>query len=289
MGCFLACFGFSKKRGRRKLANKLLSEHHSHGSYQPLDSDVSVSPTKFDISGNPNSSESEFSKGKGRSSLRIKKKVSFNLNVKAYEPLPNPDFSSHLSDSDDERCLEKKEDSGASETSNYPPGHRYQNCRDSFDEEDGIELEDSDNNGDDSDENDEDYDSADDGRMSQEEELAMESENRVESVELDREMKRVELNFKAARDRNQYVVSVLNPVENLTQWRAVKARAAAAPPPVKKENIPSPTLNYKPNHNQPRPVMAEITVDASLSNWLISTKTESINTVPIKHKQVNQL
>ena len=100
------------------------------------------------------------------------------------------------------------------------------------------------------------------------------------------------------RDRSQYISSLLNPVENLTQWKAVKARTAAVPQLLRKEinglqqeaQVPSYlttssnlySFNLAPNHNQSKPLLHEIAVDASLSNWLASSnrnesKTSIIN------------
>ncbi|KAF7837433.1 protein PFC0760c isoform X2 [Senna tora] len=75
--------------------------------------------------------------------------------------------------------------------------------------------------------------------------------------------------------------SVLSPVENLTQWKAIKAKVATSKHR-RKENVPlehktSMTLISEPGFNllesnvlQSKPLLTEIAVDASLSNWLIS-------------------
>ncbi|KAF2292694.1 hypothetical protein GH714_026766 [Hevea brasiliensis] len=94
------------------------------------------------------------------------------------------------------------------------------------------------------------------------------------------------------RDRSAYVHSVLNPVENLTQWKAVKAKGT---PPLKqqKENF---TLGQEPRisfssepsfrelqfcfnmkSDQSKKSNQEIAVDASLSNWLGSSENTTIN------------
>lgn len=312
MGCFLACFGFSKKPKRRKPANKVLSPDQGHGSYKPLDSDVT---TNLDITDNPSKSDSEFSiKGKERSILRIKKKVSFNLNIKAYEPLPNHDFTSYLSESEEEKCEENKQetakasnDSEASKTSSYPSNYRYQNCRDPYDEDDDIKLEESDD--DDIDDGDEEYDgdsdNSDNFKMCQEEfseqfcSLSMDSEKRVTSVQLgddktnnlmpitaslDQELKKLGLNHKAARDRSQYVFSVLNPVENLTQWKAVKAKAT---PPLKQQRKENIELEQE---QQRIPLCRKpIAVDASLSTWLDPSFPDSTNVGTAMYRKPNLL
>ncbi|KAA8527800.1 hypothetical protein F0562_035331 [Nyssa sinensis] len=337
MGCFLACFGYSKKRKRRKPSRDHVSpssrfitgkflvfldvccfvqpykhNYHlgllqSHGSYQPLDSDVTE---------NPIVSASEFrdKKPKEQLSSGIKKKVSFNLNVKTYEPLPRDDTTNYFSETDEGEHCDKYEEtakesvplslSKGNSMGSYPSNYRYLNCRDSYDEEDGIKLEESDLDDDDNDEEEDDGDSdvGDDQKMSQEElsdqfcSLSMESEKRVPSTQLgedkmafraptDQELKKLESN-RNARDRSQYVHSVLNPVENLTQWKAVKSKAA---PPLKhqrKENmalvqeqqiplsskqiVNVSSFDYKADFSQSKSLMQDIAVDASLSNWLVS-------------------
>ncbi|PSS23910.1 Phosphatase and actin regulator like [Actinidia chinensis var. chinensis] len=295
MGCFLACFGFSKKRKRRKPANKIISGDKGHGSYKPLDSDLTL---QLDITEKPNNnSDSEFS-GKDGLSVRIKKKVSFNLNVKTYEPLPNCDFTSYFSESDDEKCEENQQEKALK--SSYPSDYRYRNCRESSDEEeDDIKLEESDPENESDEEHDDDCDSinGDDGRIVQEEEVS----EKFCSLSRESEQKNPGVNHMAPRDRSQYVFSVLKPIENLNQWKAVKARARKTEHTIKqqqqqqqrKENKkaleqeeeqeklplcrkypnanPSSPFSYEPNSDRPRPPMQEDpAVDTSLSNWLVS-------------------
>ncbi|XP_059632313.1 uncharacterized protein LOC132274959 [Cornus florida] len=307
MGCFLACFGYSKKRKKpRKPSSKILSGgDQRHGSYLPLDSVVATKP--------------EFNnKGKEGSSLRIRKKVSFNLNVKSYEPIPN-DETSYFWD-EEEECEKNggetatesaplflsKRDSMGSKMGSYPLNYRYVNCRDSYEEEDNIELEEDDLDEDeDEDEGSGGSDYGDDRETIQEFStqfcsLSMESQKMVTSTQLaddkaaslDQGLKKVERN-RIARDRSQYVHSVLNPVENLSQWKAVKARTTLPLKHQSKENLTleqqqqlptilkpivnsSSPFNYKPDFSQSKPLVQGIAVDASLSNWLVSSGTGSI-------------
>lgn len=305
MGCFLACFGFTKKKRRRVANNK------RHGSYKPLDSSV---PVNLYITEDPICSNSEFrDKPKEQSSFKIRKKVSFNLNVQTYEPIPT-DYT--LLESDEEGDKKKKGEetakrglfSTALAMGSYPSNYRYQNCTYNYDEDDDelayeeIDLDDDDydndiDDNDDSDEN-EDYGNNDIHHdQSQEEErvsltqLAKDKINVMPPAASNvRELKSVGLH-QNARDRSQYVHSVLNPIENLTQWKAVKAISA----PVKhqrKENIelkkePPISISSKPildtlpfsNRSQSKqPLMQEIAVDASLSNWLVLPKSNRSET-----------
>ncbi|XAR48938.1 hypothetical protein NMG60_11031931 [Bertholletia excelsa] len=285
MGCFLACFGFSKKRRRRKPAYKGPSGDQSHGSYKPLDSDVSI------ISDNPNSSESQSSgKGKERSSLKIKKKVSFNLNVKTYEPLPSSDFSRYFLDSEEENTKESEKvprysDSVEPKTITYPSGHRYQNCSDIYDEDDDIKLEESDLDQDEEEDGDnEDEEVELDGG---DEEIGQEvkwidgewaDKTRSLADSLDQELNKLGLSESKAppRDRSQYVFSVLNPVENLAQWKQVKTKLPPSRKQQRKENIGFPLID-NPSSKHSESFLKDIAVDASLSNWLqVSPKTLSI-------------
>lgn len=327
MGCFLACFGFSKKRRRRKPSSKVLDGDQGHGNYQPLDSSV---PVNVDIREDTISSEIR-DKPKERPGFKIRKKVSFNLDVQTYEPIPS-DY--HLLESDKEEEEEKKcnetakgglnpaiSKGGVSELTkslSYPSNYRYQNCRDSYDEETEMAFEEIDLDDDDDPFDDycDDYDGKGDdefcsdndilhdhGQVERLESSYMESPKRVALPALTknetinvmaacasnvRELK--SLKHQNVRDRSQYVHPVLNPIENLSQWKAVKARAA---PPMyqRKENmefkrtasIPSglkPNVDPSPytNLTQSKPPMEEIAVDTSLSNWLFLPKSNRSET-----------
>ncbi|PWA85238.1 hypothetical protein CTI12_AA151270 [Artemisia annua] len=75
-------------------------------------------------------------------------------------------------------------------------------------------------------------------------------------------------NYRNARDENGYILSILNPVENLDQWKALKSKGTTKPLSLnlQKENLPE-----KKNQIQ------ETAVDASLSNWLISSEKNARN------------
>lgn len=232
---------------------------------------------------------------------KIRKKVSFNLNVQSYEPIPKEESTDHFWETEED---EKKEeiskdtakgsqspslsegDSTETKMASFPSNYRYRNCIDSNEEED--EESDLDDDDDDLDEDDESGGDIDDMGISQEEfsekfmSLSVSSNKRDSSTEFAQEKSENlkppgDMNkggFKSigtnrnARDRSQYVHSVLNPVENLSQWKAVKAKGM---PPVKrlrKENVA-----LEQQVEKPTPQMQEIAVDASLSNWLFSSDT----------------
>ena len=179
-----------------------------------------------------------------------KKKVTFDLNVTTYEPIHLP--SDKENDSSIEACSkekeEEKEKNATEESASAPENHRYHNCI----TDDDYDFDD------DSDEDEEEGD---------EENGEEESYDSYFSLQLDKEKQStfddVSSPAKAVcpRDRSQYVHSVLNPVENRSQWKCVATKTGGAQPPknLRKENIP-----ILENAVEPQ----KIAVDASLSNWL---------------------
>ncbi|XP_042516558.1 rRNA biogenesis protein rrp36-like [Macadamia integrifolia] len=324
MGCFLACFGSSKDKDRqRRRRHKILPGDQRHGSYEPLKPVLSLNQESKETS--ISSVLEQRDKPEQQLSFSTRKKVTFDLNVKTYENVAAPQTSSNCSwenDEDKERGKEEEkrakasqslsaseDDSVTSSLGSYPPNHRYQNCRDSDDEDEKIDFSESDLDEDDEDdeEDDGDYDGDDDEPIEYKPEssvsflsLPMESRTRACATlpndkevkrsmpicgSTERELKTLPLN-QNARDRSKYVQSVLNPVENLSQWKAVKAKPRAATPPLKnqKENghfeqetqipfNPEPTskvplLKSSQSFSHSRHIKQETAVDASLSNWL---------------------
>ncbi|KAE9455532.1 hypothetical protein C3L33_12586, partial [Rhododendron williamsianum] len=253
---------------------------------------------------NSGQSSDFLNKGKERTSSRIRKKVSFNSIVKTYEPLPNHDFTSYFSESDEEKDETGKSsiDSFPSKNGCYQSNYRYYNCKESFEDEEDIEVDERDPDNDDE----ESIASSDDGKVIEEEfseqfcSLSMRSAKRVNltnkkaedflplSHSLDQELKKCGLNPNAQRRRSDYVFSVLNPVENLTQWKAVKATAKQALKQQRKENIAleqgqqipmcrkASDFNHKPKTNHSKPLMQDFAVDASLSNCREKLKQQAV-------------
>ncbi|XP_065859095.1 uncharacterized protein [Euphorbia lathyris] len=269
MGCFLGCFGFSSKRKRRKQANRVQPGEQRFGSYEPLDSasanlDVTEKPLNLD-----SELKAESRKPKEPFNYKIRKKVSFNLNVQTYEPIPKEEDSERFSDDEGSSKETEKEresqslsdgDSTAEKMASYPSNYRYRNCIHSYDEEDEIAFEESDLDDEDYDDLEEDEDDYDDDtaclRVSQQEQVY----EKFKSLSVNRDSL-TELN--GGEDRSEYVHSVLKPVENLSQWKAVKAKAMPLVKRQRKENI---ALEQE-----------EIAVDASLSNWLGCESNKNIS------------
>lgn len=237
-----------------------------------------------------------------------KKKVTFNLNVQIYEPNPNSyEVLENEEDENKDNTLELEGKSlsssvfgegSASSTIRYPSNHRYYNCSYDHDgDEDEIAYEESD-----IDEFDDGYDwddDEDDGGSDESLENYRDENTKQKGlpnlcypfVDEDgmKNQKSFDLNDaelksnSSGRDRS---MSVLSPVENLSQWKAIKAKVTSSKHR-RKENVPSEQstsmlplvtgasskflhCDLESNALQSKPLLQEVAVDASLSNWLIS-------------------
>ncbi|CAL5031075.1 unnamed protein product [Urochloa decumbens] len=260
----------------------------------PQDS-VQSSPVVAVVS-TPDSELREVSEHGSRSSG--KKKVTFDMNVTTYENTELPDQEEEPPEEDEKHVQQ---------TVLLPENHRYRNCPDS---DDDVEDED-DVYGDDTDEEEDFMDCKID--LVDEEEMGTE-ENKQESLEslfslsmsndhqndqevispapkssgtsVDAESPLIMRNN--LRDRSQHVHPVLNPVQNLSQWKAVKSLKTQAVPGKKldKENV-----NLVPDEGERRdstlasqkrmsPGISnkkEVSVDASLSTWLHSSENSTVD------------
>ncbi|KAK1395360.1 Pheromone-processing carboxypeptidase KEX [Heracleum sosnowskyi] len=305
MGCFLACFGYSnKRRKRRKSSIRILCEDHAsplgHGSYETLQPEVvPLNITEDPIKDKPKDSLSS----------KIRKKVSFNLNVKMYEPIPNdetadcfPVFNEIKTWEKSGEVMEKSKSNHGDEGNSigsemvYPANYRYQNISGSYDEEEDIRFEESDLDDDD------DYDAdtdEEDSWESKDEEDDVWKINEFEFIEqfysqngstkdnvsnapvpaegkdncrpLVEDLKTFQGNC-SARDRSQYVHPVLNPVANLSQWKVVKSKSVSSIM-YQKENVPCQEpqrcFQVTPNFNQLLPGSIS---DSNISKPLMQDK-----------------
>ncbi|XWS36474.1 hypothetical protein CRYUN_Cryun20dG0088600 [Craigia yunnanensis] len=306
MVCFLACFGFSKDRKTRKQRHKVQSRFQRSASYN-AQSTVSLESSTLE---KPISPVEEDRDGKAEEQLGsgsiTRKKVTFDTNIKSCEHVlidESTDFELHDEEKGEkkgkvnEENLDKPRESETSSehssitssSSSYPSNHRYQNYRESDDEDDEIDYEESDLD----DDEDDDYEYFDDG--------VVESRDRIRGIGgvtkeadglVEEEVKPIGL-IRGDRDRSGNVHPVLNPVENLTQWKALKAKGAT-PFKLQKENLSleqeEPRLSFcsdpsfkelsfsfksKSDH-EPQKLNEEELVGASLSNWLSSTETTPV-------------
>ncbi|KAE8681752.1 dentin sialophosphoprotein-like isoform X2 [Hibiscus syriacus] len=255
MGCFLACFGSSKDRKNRKRRHRVQYPSQRNFSYNDQ-STVSLEQSSL---GTPikgvRDDKAEEQLGSGS-----RKKVTFDANIKTYEHVlvdESTDFDLHGEEEEEKKLKEKEEEnlakpresenSSESSSSSYPPNHRYQNCRESDDEEDD-EL---------------DYEESDIG----DEEDDIEESKPIDLIRV----------VRAGRDGD--VHPVLKPVENLDQWKAVKSKGST-PLKLQKENLSleqeEPRLSTSLDHSSKDRSFSfseEVSVDASLSNWLSSRET----------------
>lgn len=235
-----------------------------------------------------------------------RKRVTFDLNVEAESSTKK--VNSSLVENNEEQ----KEETAKLELivdftapSKVPSfNHRYQDCRHSVDEYDDVGLQASDlgedDNGDVEDTHREVEEESSESLFS----LSIDSRKHGFDAEIgekevssampvrnfsDKEVKSTG-SCQNARDRSQYVNSVLNPIENLTQWKEVQERQV--PPPLKRQgkentslelamNIPvsaepifkMSNTNVKPKSSDLKPAEHVIGVDTSLSSWLIESET----------------
>lgn len=218
--------------------------------------------------------------------------------MKAYEPIhDNDDVGIYLSaDGEEETRFEEEikgtaglhyeEDAIASSITSYPASYRYQNCRDSDDDDEDLKL---DSDFDEIEESDQEVDDvcsnkSDDAWVFSDKDV---TKNQVPQQEQTSLVDVLESRSNA-RDRSRYVSSVLNPVENLSQWKVAKAKAAIPQLKLQKENMTSKqggnslTSTKNPyselkmrdsNVSDHSGHHHAIAVDASLTNWLSSLET----------------
>ncbi|CAN6486165.1 unnamed protein product [Victoria cruziana] len=330
MGCFLACFGGSKRRtGRREKPNVLprnanYDRHKSQlaapslnvqaCSLKPLilepqlpsydlkpiatDYQIPVSSLKAPTdSFKPPTAETQGSSGlesrkrtdkPGKTeapSSGSQRKVKFDLQVNTYLEISNEEESKFATEegrkekpereTEENKC---KDDCTTSSVS-YPVSHRYGDCRNDDYEDDDIDDDPTDDDFDDDEEEDGDSDVEHGELFEWYSASSFESEPKSVSPPSTNSAaanQRPTMAVSHARDRSRYVHPVLNPIENASQWKALKSREARSKPILEgsKENIPceqDASVGFNSDTKK------EMRVDASLSNWLSSTDTTTGN------------
>lgn len=139
-------------------------------------------------------------------------------------------------------------------TSSCPPIHRYKNCKDSDDE-----------------------DEVSDDHLADDENGMVESMKEIPSV-ADSSMCISGLKPKNVRHRTAYTCPVLNPVENLSQWNDVKSKGELPPTP-QKENLELEQESAVEEFQYSSKSSKELSVDASLSNWLASSEKTPVSKI----------
>ncbi|KAE9589924.1 hypothetical protein Lalb_Chr21g0314071 [Lupinus albus] len=304
MGCFLHCFGSSKCRKRKqhsshKRNSGIKPQKSSVSSLQDLSKSALINPSsqlqdkseeQLSVSTGPSSQLQDKSEEQ-LLSLSTRKKVTFDSNVKTYEAVLQDEApeNKNIEDAKVEAWETKptqsksssSENSSLTSTGSYPPNHRYQNSRVSDDELDygASDLS-------------EDYE-GDNGDF--EEEHRMVYSSPTQTYDNSDDVNSVGLNLNPnARERSVYVHPVLNPVENLTQWKVVKSKRTKPSRPQNENYLsynheskntfgteePSSkeqAFSLNSDNDTSRKLKQENSVDASLSNWLVSPQTTPVN------------
>ncbi|XP_047083514.1 uncharacterized protein LOC124694589 [Lolium rigidum] len=306
MGCFLGCFGGAKSKERRHRRRKrspaqspsARARHHS--------------PSKADLHAEAVSAAApllstllELRDSADDLCLTVvKKKVTFDSNVTAYEAPPIPEEADPApAGGDEEASWMLAPDCAKSEA--FPLNHRYGNCAgaadDDSDYEDCYDSDDDEYEDEDDEEGEDGIDAIDDDEehgggllgIARGEEEACES---LFLLPVTRTTKESAGPLAAAEAR----APVLGSVENFTEWQDAKPRTtatatatAAAPknsdkentvalgvdklsdPAKKNDNKPAVSSDYTPS----TPSKQEASVDASLSTWLGSAGTPESHSV----------
>jgi len=222
-----------------------------------------------------------------------KKKVTFDMNVTIYENAVLPDQEEPPEE--DEKHVQK--------AVVLPENHRYRNCSDSDDDVEDEYAED-DVYGDDSDEEedfvdckidlvDEEEMIAEDHKLESHESLfslsmSNDQQNDQEAISPAPKSSGTSLEAESPlitrnnlRDRSQCVHPLLNPVQDLSQWKAVKSlnTQAVSGKKLDKENVNlAPDVGARLERmNRSISGEKEVSVDASLSTWLNSSENSTVD------------
>ncbi|XP_074279044.1 uncharacterized protein LOC141604040 isoform X2 [Silene latifolia] len=325
MGCFLGCFGASKDDKNRHRNSHIAHVPHPNPNYRKQYSPVHqivtpkqdllvepINPPILETRVKPEEKNLSLTSNQEKQvdtlHLGAQKKVTFDANVKEYKHVPCEETPEILEENEKGAdCTKIAKSSSLSESGSslsslgsFPPNHRYQNCRESDDEDDELHCEVSDL---DENEDEEEYDaeySEDEYYSKQVPEIPSRScssmdsgtessrtcDSKKDQQSLDKEIITPPGFHRGARDRAGYVHSVLNPVENTAQWKNLKTKRT---PPLKrqKENFPM-DLGFEQSSSKSKSIPDGpdneygVAVDASLSTWLDSSqKTPSTKSIPI--------
>jgi hypothetical protein len=245
----------------------------------------------------------------------VKKKVTFDPNVTTYEAAAISEEDGEGADPDEDEATEEDQWMLAPQCAKseaFPLNHRYNNCADS---DNDSEYDEEDEEDDDEEYQDcyEQEDELDECAIDDEDEthgllgIARSEEEACDSLFLlpisktskERSSQEAAPGVAvleapvacAVEERSERAGPVLSSVENLTQWKEPKTRAAPAPKSSDKENVMlnQPAIVAKEKGEKPAvsdysytpstPSKQEASVDASLATWLGSSGTPESNSV----------
>lgn len=290
MGCFSTCFRKSKRRKSRRPANPTPCSDQFLWRDECAEA---VQPTNVEEQENAeilkNPIPDSIDELEEKVNISERKKVTFDLNVHFYEELPATDENHGNEEEKEEKekiklTMEKESNrpsdgSSSSSLISFPPNnYRYQNCRDSDDELDDEMVSD--------DDSDHDYMGDDEDEEGEDEANKDEDEDDESLFSCSMNSTNQKLATYAGGDEIKNFDSVLHPIENLTQWKLIKARANKLEPqndnakenknsgqeceiPFNEEPVVKPNLKSdKANKTKSKNSVKEIAVDTSLSSWL---------------------
>ncbi|KAJ0262633.1 hypothetical protein HA466_0031460 [Hirschfeldia incana] len=330
MGCFPGCFGGRKNRRRQRRREEPRLNNISEGSTKNVHLNLSVPiveevpkyakdvrvPAAVEevtkVSLIPTTEICDKKAEDRNSPSPTRKRVTFDSKVKTYEHIAVDEsvelFEEEKKKKDEEvkplklnqaPCSSEGSDVTSNSSSYFPSNHRYQNCRESDDEEEEDAVTDCDESDLDDDDDggllDEDYYDDDD----YEEKQHNWDNNKVYTEEIADHVLNKDKSNTSARDRTGYVNAVLNPIENLSQWKAVKSKGRTMQTQSRKENVtlisnqehkliasfsleepqvvdelPSFSIKQKSRDEIKKQRSQEVpAVDASLSTWLSTSQT----------------
>ncbi|KAF5763087.1 putative protein JASON [Helianthus annuus] len=264
MGCFLGCFGSSKDRKRRKQRHKTVRRDQNPKSQNLVQDDASLVQC---IKDKPSNSLPELREIEEPLSLSSRKKVTFDANATTYEHVQEVfDSTESLLERNEKGETSPKsgqphsrpdsrEDSDVKNVGSYPPNYRYGNCVESDDEVEDSDYEDG---------NDDDLDNG-EGEDYDIEDRIICKDVWCESIPVP--VPSLESGTESSLN------PVLKPVENLTQWKALRSKGT----------ITKETITHSPSRLSSNPqkenssLNQEIAVDASLSNWIVSSEKNTPN------------
>ncbi|PKA55060.1 hypothetical protein AXF42_Ash003697 [Apostasia shenzhenica] len=305
MGCFLTCLGGSKNCKIGRKSNRSL----------PIDSVKEVNSTSLHPSPSPKEiisgiivaiDEPVSEQRKNEEAIAtIRKKVTFDLNITTFENATIHEEPKELERTETEIHLKKvnsrveKYVKDAPKPTSFSANYRYQNCDSSDDEEENDSDKEEEGDCEECDfreeeneliviENEEDsYDSFFTIPMENYWEILQEV-SRPTPANSSASIEPSILAKSNVCDRSQHIYAVLNPAENLSQWKQIKVHAATAKNS-NKENINSkiedktflgsqpafkiqkPDKSISSSLNANGVVNHDIILEASLSNWLTPT------------------
>ncbi|CDY32524.1 BnaA09g50720D [Brassica napus] len=292
MGCFPRCFGrrSNRRRQKRRESDQGKANNLSVEYAKPVHLSDRVSAVEEII---PKSSVIPITETCEESPSPTRKRVTFDSKVKTHDHIALQESVEELLQEEKQEVVPEVNPSKAGQSSSeksevasnpsgsHPSNYRYENCRESDDEVEEDEL-----NCGESDLDEEFYSDE-----------AFSEDKLTKGVKIDAKLRRFN---ESVGDGNHNAQGVLNPVENLTQWKAAKSNGKTIQKQSQKENSnlisdqqdkkdsfsfgcgDSQTDEAKKAGNK------ELTVDASLSTWLSTSETgsecNSVSNTPEKSK-----